>query len=59
MSIHIILTGLAIVCFFLAAINWPSPQPNPRSVEAVVNKLRINMIGAGLCLWALATIVTA
>ena len=49
MSIHIILTGLAIVCFFLAAINWPSPQPNPR----------INMIGAGLCLWALATIVTA
>jgi hypothetical protein len=45
MTLHLLLMVLAIVCFFLAAINVPQPP-------------RVNMIGAGLCLWALATIVT-
>lgn len=48
MTLHLVLMGLAIVSFFLAAINWPSPQPPPR----------FNMIAIGLCLWALATVVT-
>ena len=47
MTLHLGLMGLAIVSFFLAAINWPSPQPP-----------RFNMIAIGLCLWALATVVT-
>lgn len=43
-SLHLILMILAIICFFLAAVNVPVP--------------RGNAIGAGLCLWALATIIS-
>lgn len=44
-TVHLLLMILAIVCLFLAAINVPSP---PRG----------NLMAAGLCLWALATLVT-
>lgn len=49
-SLHLVLMVLAIICFFLAAMNWPSPAPPAPS--------RVNMIAAGLALWALATVVT-
>lgn len=44
LTLHLVLMIFAIVCLFLAAINVVAP--------------RISLLAAGLCLWALATIVT-
>lgn len=44
-SIRLILMLLAIVCLFLAAIGVQTP--------------RGNLLAGGLCLWALATVLTA
>ena len=44
-TLHLVLMLFAIVCFFLAACNVPSPP-------------RVNLVAAGLCLWALSTIVS-
>jgi hypothetical protein len=47
-TFHLVLMILAIVCFFLAFILNLQPQPPQR----------YNLIAGGLCLWALASIVT-
>jgi hypothetical protein len=44
-TIKLLLMILAIICFFLGAMNVQPP--------------RGNFIAGGLCLWALATIVAA
>lgn len=43
-TLHLVLMIFAIVCFFLGALNMQPP--------------RGNFVAIGLCLWALATIVT-
>lgn len=43
-TLHMVLMVLAIVCLFLAAINVVTP--------------RGNLLAGGLCLWALATLIT-
>lgn len=43
-TLHMVLMVLAVVCLFLAAINVVTP--------------RGNLLAGGLCLWALATLIT-
>lgn len=43
-SAHVVLMILSIVCFLLAALEVSTP--------------RVNLMAAGLALWAIATLVT-
>jgi hypothetical protein len=45
MTLKLLLMVLALICFFLAALNVVAP--------------RGNLVAGGLFLWALATIITA
>jgi hypothetical protein len=44
-TLHLILMILAIICFALTAVGVQAPP-------------RVNLLGAGLFLWALATIIS-
>lgn len=44
-SVRLILMILAVVCLFMAAVGVQTP--------------RGNLLAGGLCLWALATIITS
>lgn len=50
LSVKMVLMVLAIICFFCAAIGvYQPPAGSPP---------RFSLMAIGLCLWALATIVT-
>jgi hypothetical protein len=48
-TVHLLLMILAIVCLLMAAVNSQAPSPPSRYQL---------FLAAGLCLWAVASIVT-